>query len=125
MIVAFIDELRAEGHAVESVCRVLCEQGCQIAARTYRAWARPDRVVADRTVTDAMVTDQVRDLAWVVDHQGVRRLTPEGLYGRAKMTALVRRTNPGATPGAVDRAMRTLGLQGVGTAEGLVDSKTA
>ncbi len=119
MIVAFIDELRAEGHAVESVCRVLCEQGCQIAARTYRAWARPDRVVADRTVTDAMVTDQVRDLAWVVDHQGVRRLTPEGLYGRAKMTALVRRTNPGATPGAVDRAMRTLGLQGVRRSKGI------
>ena len=24
-------------HAVESVCRVLREQGCQLAARTYRA----------------------------------------------------------------------------------------
>ena len=28
--------MRAEGHAVESICRVLREQGCQVAARTYR-----------------------------------------------------------------------------------------
>ena len=46
-------------------------------------------------------------------------MTPEGLYGRAKMTALVRRTNPDATPGAVDRAMRTLGLQGVRRSKGI------
>ena len=41
LIVAFIDEMRAEGHAVESICRVLREQGCQVAARTYRAWNQP------------------------------------------------------------------------------------
>jgi hypothetical protein len=35
---AFIDAMRDEGHAVESTCRVLREQGCPIAARTYRAW---------------------------------------------------------------------------------------
>ena len=34
----FIDAMRAKGHAVESICRVLREQGCQVAARTYRAW---------------------------------------------------------------------------------------
>jgi putative transposase len=34
----FIHTMRAEGHAVESICRVLREQGCQIAAQTYRAW---------------------------------------------------------------------------------------
>lgn len=33
MIVAFVDEMRTEGYAVESVCRVLREQGCQVAAR--------------------------------------------------------------------------------------------
>ena len=49
----FIDHLRDQGHAVESICRVLREQGCQVAARTYRAW-RSGRVAA-RTVTDAMV----------------------------------------------------------------------
>ncbi len=32
----FIDTMRSEGHAVESTCRVLREQGCQVAARTYR-----------------------------------------------------------------------------------------
>jgi putative transposase len=41
----FIDTMRAEGHAVESVCRVLREQGCQIAARTYRSWKQSGRRV--------------------------------------------------------------------------------
>ena len=41
-------------------------------------------------------------------------MTPEGLYGRRKMTALVRRDRlPDASAGAVDRAMRLLGLSGV------------
>ncbi|MBK7723461.1 MAG: DDE-type integrase/transposase/recombinase [Austwickia sp.] len=107
----FIDTMRAEGHAVESVCRVLREQGCQFAARTYRA-ARV-AVPAARTVSDAQVVNTVRDLAWTVDHTGRRRLTPEGLYGRRKMAALVRRAMPEATPGSVDRAIRTLGLRGI------------
>jgi hypothetical protein len=52
LIVAFIDELRAEDHAVESICRVLREQGCQIAARTYRDWARTTQpVTAGRSPT--------------------------------------------------------------------------
>lgn len=119
MIVAFIDEMRCEGHAVESVCRVLCEQGCQIAARTYRAWTRPARPVAARTISDAIVEDAVRDLAWTVDADGRRRLTPEGLYGRRKMVPLVRRSLPDASPGAVDRAMRALGLQGIRRAKGI------
>ena len=107
----FIDELRAEGHAVESICRVLREQGCQVAARTYRAWKT--RPPAARTITDAIVVDQIRALAWTTDPQGRRKLAPEGLYGRRKMTALVRRHLPDATPGSVDRAMRLLGLSGV------------
>ena len=53
----FVDTMRSQGHAVESVCRVLREQGCQIAARTYRAW-RLGRVAA-RTVSDARVVDAV------------------------------------------------------------------
>lgn len=110
----FIDTMRAEGHAVESVCRVLREQGCQIAARTYRSWKHSGRVVAARTISDALVVDAVRDIAWVTDHHGRRKLTPEGLYGRRKMTAYVRRTVlPDASGGAVDRAMSTLGLSGV------------
>jgi transposase InsO family protein len=112
--VAFIDDLRSQGHAVESICRVLREQGCRVAARTYRSWKQADGQVATRTVTDAMVIDAVRDLAWTTDAQGCRKLAPEGLYGRRKMTALVRRRcRPDATAGSVDRAMRLLGLSGV------------
>lgn len=104
---------------VESICRVLREQGYQVATRTYREWARANRRVAARTLTDATVTNQVRDLAWKVDGEGVRKMTPEGLYGRRKMIALVRRTSPGASPGAVDRAMRSLSLQGVRRSKGI------
>ncbi len=71
-----------------SVCRVLREQGCQIAARTYRSWKHPYRQVAARVMTDAAVIDAIRTAAY---HE-TGRLTPEGLYGRRKMTALLRRT---------------------------------
>ena len=111
LIMGFIDAMRGQGHAVESVCRVLREQGCQVAARTYRAWRAGRPCV--RTLTDAAVQDLVRAAAWTTDHTGRRRLTPEGLYGRRKMTALVRRSLPDASPGSVDRAMRFLGLQGI------------
>ena len=114
-MLGFIDTMRAEGHAVESIIRVLREQGVKIAARTYRAHRQG--VVAPRTITDARVQDAVRAAAWaVIERNGtVRRvLTPEGLYGRRKMTALIRRTTiPDASRGAVDRAMRSLGLSGI------------
>ena len=114
MIVAFIDEQRAQGHAVESILRVLREQGLRIAARTYRARRRANQLVAARTLTDAVVMDAVRDIAWTRNARGERVLAPEGLYGRRKMTAYVRRTAvPDASAGAVDRAMRALGLSGV------------
>ena len=105
-----------------SIIRVLREQGIKIAARTYRAWKRSR--VAARTVTDARVVDAVRDAAWadVVDAAGVvrRKMTPEGLYGRKKMTALVRRTAiPDASRGAADRAMQLLGLSGVTRAKAI------
>jgi len=37
-MMGFIDQMRSEGHAVESIVRVLREQGVKIAARTYRVW---------------------------------------------------------------------------------------
>jgi len=123
LIVAFIDECRQAGHAVESICRVLREQGCQIAARTYRTWSSIGQHVADRTVSDAIVMNAVREAAWTVDHDGpmagIRRLTPEGLYGRRKMTAFIQRTLPGASPGSVDRAMKALGLNGIRRSKGV------
>ena len=115
MMLGFIDTMRAEGHAVESIIRVLHEQGVKIAARTYRAWRQG--LVSTRTVTDALVVDAVRETAWtsveIAGRQG-RKLTPEGLYGRRKMTAMIRCTRiPNASRGAVDRAMRSLGLSGI------------
>jgi putative transposase len=111
---AFIADQVARGRRVESICRVLREQGCQVAARTYREWQRPSRPIADRTVTDAQVLNAVRDAAWTTGPDGQRKLAPEGLYGRRKMTAHLRRTAlPQASPGAVNRAMRALGLAGV------------
>src|SRR5215203_1833123 len=79
LIMAFIDDMRSEGHAVESTCRVLREQGCPVAARTYRAW-KQGRAPAARTVTDAVVMDAIIATAG----------TPEGLYGRRKMTHYLR-----------------------------------
>ncbi|AXL11393.1 IS3 family transposase [Microbacterium foliorum] len=116
LIMAFIDQMRSEGLAVESIVQVLREQGVQVAARTYRAW-RQGRV-SPRTITDAIVEDAVRAAAWTTTTDAVgsisRKLTPEGLYGRKKMTALIRRSAvPDASRGSVDRAMRSLGLEGI------------
>ena len=87
--------MRAEEHAVELICRVLREQGCQIVARTYRSWKRAGRVVAAGTVSDAYVAHGVGEITWTikVDADGVlvRRLSREELYGRRKTTAYVRR----------------------------------
>jgi putative transposase len=105
----FIDQLRGRGFPVESVCHVLREQGVQVAARTYRAWKQPGRPVATRTISDAMVIDALLD-ARVGPDGGP---TPESLYGRRKMTALLRRRGLAVAHCTVDRLMRRLGMQGV------------
>lgn len=58
------------------------------------------------------MVDAVRDATWrdqIDPATGIlrRKITPEGLYVRRKMTAF-----PDASWGAVDRAMRLLGLEG-------------
>lgn len=78
---AFIDDVKAQGHAVESTCRVLTEHGCKVAARTYRSWKQTNGPVAARTRSDAILTDTL------LAAEG----TPEGLYGRRKMTHWLRR----------------------------------
>ena len=67
-MMGFIDQMRAEGHAVESIVRVLREQGVKVAARTYRAWRRPR--IAVRTISDATVVDAVRAAAWTTELRG-------------------------------------------------------
>jgi transposase InsO family protein len=106
---AFIDQLRARGFAVGSICQVLGNQGVQVAARTYRSWKAPGRQVAARTVGDAVVSNALLDAR--VGPDG--RPTPESLYGRRKMTALLRRRGLAVAHCTVDRLMGELGMQGV------------
>jgi putative transposase len=105
---AFIDDMRSAGHAVESTCRVLREQGCPVAARTYRAW-RAGRGPSARTVTDAVLMDALL----------ATRGTPEGLYGRRKMTHHLRRSGHQVAFCTVDRLMRELGMNGVRRGRGV------
>ena len=80
----FIDTMRAEGHAVESTCRVLREQGCRVAARTYRAWKSPTRVIAARTHSDAVVIDAIHAVCTTTGPDGHVKATPESLYWAAQ-----------------------------------------
>ena len=59
--------------------------------------------MAARTVPDAQVFDAVREAAWIsvsVAGRQLRKLIPDGLYGRRKMTALIRRTTISVKDGA-------------------------
>jgi putative transposase len=107
--VAFIDDQRSRGHAVESICRVLSEQGCQVAARTYRQWHRANRPVAARTYSDAEVISALL----------ATRGTPESLYGRRKMTHHLRRQGLSVAFCTVNRLMSDLGMSGVRRGKGV------
>jgi putative transposase len=107
--VAFIDDMTAQGHTVESTCRVLREQGCQVAARTYRSWKQPGRTVAARTLTDAALAEVLIGL----------KDTPERLYGRRKMTHYLRREGHRVAFCTLDRLMRDLGMNGVSRGKGI------
>jgi len=106
---AFVDDMTAQDHTVESTCRVLREQGCPVAARTYRSWKQPGRTVAARTLTDAVLADLLIGL----------KDTPEGLYGRRKMTHYLRREGHQVAFCTVDRLMRDLGMNGVRRGKGI------
>lgn len=99
---AFIDQMREKGHAVESICRVLSEQGCQVAARTYRAW-RSAPPPAARGVSDAIVINALKATVG----------NPESLYGRRQMVAHLRRQRLAVAHCTVDRLMADLGMKGV------------
>lgn len=112
MIEKFIDDLYAQGFAVESICRVLTEQGCQIAARTYRAWKA--RQVSNRDITDAYVMNRIWDLFHSRDHQcGGWKKTPEALYGRRKVTAALAARGQRVAACTVARCLRAMGHHGV------------
>ena len=113
MIMAFIDVMRADGHAVESVCRVLREQGCRVAARTYRSWKLSQPCARD--LADAYLMNAIWDLFHVRDEvTGTWRVTPESLYGRRKVTALLRATgHPDVAYCTVARCLKGMGHKGV------------
>lgn len=77
---------------VESICRVLRETDCPLAARPHREWRPYSRLVAGRTVTIARVLDSVHEAASTTGTDGVRRFAPEGVDGRRKMSAHLRLT---------------------------------
>ncbi|MBG0741191.1 DDE-type integrase/transposase/recombinase [Paeniglutamicibacter antarcticus] len=101
--------MREDGHAVESICTVLREQGVRVAARSYRAWKQ--RQPAQRTMEDARITDVLRRLR-TLDGKG--RPAPEVIYGRRKMTAwLARNGFPDISKHTVDRLMRQEAMNGL------------
>jgi putative transposase len=93
--------MRARKFRVESVCQVLTEHGVQVAPRTYRSWKAT--APSARTIADAGLTDALRATVG----------TPEGMYGRRKMTAYLRRQGHRVAACTVDRLMRDEGLSGV------------
>jgi putative transposase len=101
LICSFIDQMRARNFRVESICRVLTEQGLAVAGRTYRNWKKA--APSARTITDAELTDALRATVG----------TPEGLYGRRKMTAHLHRQGHRVAACTVDRLMGDEGLSGV------------
>jgi hypothetical protein len=94
LIFQFIDEQRADGHGVESICQVLREQSLAVAPRTYRSWKT--NPAPARAVSDAAILDTLRHLR---TGSVIGGPLPEVLYGRRKMTAwLTRPAHRPATP---------------------------
>ena len=93
--------MREEGFAVESICAVRTEQGCQVAARTYRARNRGLPPTA-RTVSDAHVVNALRSTVG----------QPESLYGRRRVVVHLRRAGLPVAHCTVDRLMRAEGMIG-------------
>lgn len=111
----FIDEQRGKGRAVESICQVLRSQGVRVAARTYRAWkcAQP----SDRDLADAAAIAIAAILTARVNEKG--EASPESMYGRRKMTALLRRQGLTVSKRRVDRLMRHWGINGLVRGKGV------
>ena len=84
----------------------------RVAERTYRAWKRTQP--CDRDLGDAIIIDAI--LTARVDEDGA--LTPESMYGRRKMVALLRRQGHAVSARRVDRLMRQLGVNGLVRGQG-------
>jgi putative transposase len=78
VICAFITEHKAR-FGVAPICRALTAHGCQIAPRTYYAWAK--RAPSKRALWDTAVTEILAGY-YEPDEHG--RRAPESLYGAVK-----------------------------------------
>ena len=85
MICAFIAEHKAR-FGVTSICAALSAHGCQIAPRTYYAWAQ--RAPSKRALWDTTITQLLAGY-YEPDEHG--RRSPESLYGSLKMWAHLQR----------------------------------
>ena len=106
MICAFIAEHKAR-FGVASICAALSAHGCQIAPRTYYAWAR--RAPSKRALWDMAVTELLAGY-YEPDEHG--RRPPESLYGSLKMWAHLHREGIQVARCTVERLMRANGWRG-------------
>lgn len=102
----FVDEHkdRTDGGlrwGVESICRVLCEHGWQIAPATY--YAARTRPPSTRALRDEAVKTQI----------AAAHASNYGVYGVRKMHAELRREGLRVGRDQIGRLMRDLGLEGV------------
>jgi len=107
LICAFIAEHRAR-FGVAPICRVLSEHGCQIAPRTFYAWAR--RAPSKRSLSDLALTGLLANF-YEPDEHGKR--PPECLYGSLKMWAHLNREGIQVARCTIERLMRINGWEGV------------
>jgi len=107
LICRFITEHRAR-FGVAPICRALTAHGCQIAPRTYWAWAK--RAPSKRALSDLVITEVIAGL-YEPDEHGRRK--PESLYGSLKMWAHLQRQGITVARCTVERIMRSNGWVGV------------
>ena len=107
MICAFIAEHRAR-FGVAPICRVLTAHGCQIAPRTFYAWA--SRAPSKRALWDTVITSILAGY-YEPDEHG--HTSPESLYGSTKMWAHLNRQGIAVARCTVERLMRAHGWEGV------------
>ncbi|TDO56625.1 integrase-like protein [Kribbella sp. VKM Ac-2571] len=109
MICRFIAEHRAR-FGVASICAALSAHGCQIAPRTYYAWAR--RAPSKRALWELAVTEVLAGYYEPDEHDQHRRRAPESLYGSLKMWAHLNRQGFEVARCTVERLMKANGWRG-------------
>jgi putative transposase len=106
VICRFIAEHKTR-FGVAPICATLSAHGCQIAPRTYYAWAT--RAPSKRALWDMAVTELLAGY-YEPDEHG--RRPPESLYGSLKMWAHLQRVGIQVARCTVERLMRLHGWRG-------------